>query len=208
MNFAIDTFPPERFGLVTGSRCSPLVPKKDAQKGQITLAKELAKERFFQHYDDVSTWQMEHGKMGEGFALQHYLQYFDPKIEVGEFGFEGDIGWSPDAVASDYGADWKCPTTLQNFLDYLTDGISDYEYNQAQLYMMGLKKDRWLVCAYLTETSRMNENGLRYPVKDKNRMILNEVKASQEWRDKFHSNLPFVVSKRDEYIQMYKLKFN
>jgi hypothetical protein len=207
MNFAIDTFPPERFGLVTGSRCSPLVPKRDAQKGQITLAKELAKERFFQHYDDASTWQTEHGKMSEGFALQHYLQYFDSKIEVGEFGFVGDVGWSPDAVASDYGADWKCPTTLQNFLDYLTDGISDYEYNQAQLYMMGLKKDRWIIGAYLAETSRMNDNGLRYPVKEQNRMIINEVKASQEWVDKFNSNLPFVTSKRDEYIEMYKLKF-
>jgi len=53
----------------------------------------------------------------------------------------------------------------------------------------------------------MTDNGLTYPLKDNQRMILVEVKKSDEWQEKFNSNLPFVVSKREEYIDMYKLKF-
>jgi len=141
MNFAIDKFTPERFGLITGSRCSPLVPIKDAQKGMITLAKELAKERYFSYYDEVSSWQMEHGEMGEHWAFEHYKQFYDANVQKGKFGFLGDVGWSPDAELPNYGVDFKCPTTLDNFLSYLTDGISKKEEDQCQLYMMGTKKD-------------------------------------------------------------------
>ena len=207
MNLAIDTLSSERYGLVTGSRCSSLVPKKDAQVGMITLAKQLAKEKYFRYWDEVSSWQMEHGNNAEVFAFEHFETYHDKDVKKGEFGFKGDIGWSPDAVCADYGVDFKAPTTLENFLDYLTDGISTYEYNQCQHYMMGLKLDRWLIAAFLIETQRMTDNGLTYPIAHPDRMILVEVKKSDEWQEKFHSNLPFVVGKREEYIEMYKLKF-
>lgn len=209
MDFAIDTFPPERFGLVTGSRCTPLVPAGDAKAGMITLAKELAKEKYFRTYDEVSTWQMDHGKMAEIHAFQYYMDHYDKSIKKGEFGFDGDVGWSPDAEheTDDYGIDWKAPTTLTNFLKYLTDGISDAEYNQSQLYMKGRDKGRWLIAAYLLETTKMSDNGLTYPVPQNKRMILTEVKRDMAWGIKFDKNLPFVVSKREEYIEMYKLKF-
>lgn len=210
MEFAIDTFPHERFGLVTGSRCTPLVPKRDAEAGMITLAKELAKEKYFRTYDEVSTWQMDHGKMAEIYAFQHYMDYYDSNIKKGEFGYEGDVGWTTDAEheTEDYGIDWKSPTTLTNYLKYLTDGISTDEYNQCQLYMKGTNKDRWLIAAFLTETQKMNENGLVYPVAKNKRMILCEVKRDWIWQEKFNKNLPFVVARREEYIEMYKLKFD
>lgn len=207
MNLAIDTFPIERFGLVTGSRCSPLVPVKDAKVGMITLAKELAKEKHFHFYDEVSSWQMDHGTMGEHFAFEHFVEFYDKEIQKGQFGFSENIGWSPDAEGGDYGVDFKCPTSLDNFLDYLTDGMSKKEYDQCQHYMMCRKKDRWVIAAYLLETQKMTDNGLTYPLPENQRMILVEVKKSTEWQEKFNSNLPFVVSKRDEYIDMYKLKF-
>lgn len=207
MSLAIDTFPKERFGRVTGSRCTPLVPTGDAKAGMITLAKELAKERVFEFYDEVGTWQMDHGDMGEFFAFTHFETYHDAEIEKGQFGFDGDVAWSPDAEGSDYGVDFKCPTTLKNYLDYLTDGISTAEYNQCQHYMMGRNKDKWLIAAFLVETQKMTDNGLTYPIQEKDRMIITEVKRDWLWQEKFKKNLPFVVSQREEFIEKYKLKF-
>jgi hypothetical protein len=207
MNFAIDTFPPERFGRVSGSRCSPLVPKRDAKVGMITLAKELASERYFQTFAEVSTWQMEHGKMAQHFAHEHYKTYFDDKVQDGVYGSEGELSWSTDAELTDYGIDYKAPTSLDKFNDYLFDGISDYEFNQAQFYIMKRKKPIWLICPYLIEHQKMTDNGLTYPIPEKQRMLIIEVKESKEWQDKFYSNLPFVIEQRDTFIEMLKLKF-
>lgn len=208
MILAADIFPEHRFGLVTGSRCSSLVPKKSAEVGQNTLAKKLANEMYFKFYDETSTWQTEHGKMAEEFAHEHFIKYHDKSIEKGQFVMRGDIGGSPDAVTTSYGVDYKSPTSLENWLDYLYDGISDYEFNQCQHYMNLTGLDRWLIAAYLCETNFMSDNGLIYPVKEKDRMILVEVKQSHEWVDKFNLNLPKVIQKRNDYLEMLKLKFN
>ena len=207
MNFAIDTFPPERFGRISGSRCSPLVPKRDAKAGMITLAKKLASERYFQTFAEVNTWELEHGKMGEHFAHEHFKKYHNAYIQKGVYGFDGELSWSTDAECEEYGADYKCPTTLDKFNDYLFDGISDYEYNQSQFYMMVRKLSKWLVCPYLIETERMTDNGLTYPIPENQRMLIIEVKPDQEWRDKFWSNHDFVIEQRNIYIEMLKLKF-
>jgi len=207
MILAIDIFPPERFGLVTGSRCSSLVPKRSAEVGQRTLAKQLANEKFFQFYDEMNTWQTEHGKMAEHFAHEHFIKYHDAYIEKGRWISEGDCGGSTDAEAKDYGVDYKSPTTLENWTEYLYDGISDKEHNQCQLYMKLTKKDRWLIGAYLTETQKMNDNGLTYPVKEENRMIIIEVVSDKSWVEKFESNLPNVIEIRDHCLEMLKLKF-
>lgn len=207
MSLAIDTFPKERFGRVSGSRCTPLVPKRDAKVGMITLAKKLAKERFFETYDEVSTWEMEHGKMGEFWAFDHFQKYHDENIQKGVFGHDKDTAWSTDAELPDYGIDYKCPTTLDGFLNYLFDGISDYEYNQAQMYMWKREKPKWVIAPFLMETQRMTDNGLKYPVLERDRMILIEVFPDQDWINKFESNLPFVIEQRDSFIEMLKLKF-
>lgn len=206
MELATDIFPPERFGRVSGSRCGPLVPLKDAKKGMITLAKKLAKERYYQFYDEVSTWEMEHGKLNEPMAHEHFKKYFDKKICKGHSGFEGELAWSTDAEGIDYGVDYKCPTSLEKFNEYLFEGISDYEYNQAQFYMMKRNLSRWYVCPFLAETLRMSDYGLIYPEKEENRMLPIEVLPSDEWREKFWSNLPFVVENRDTYIEILKAK--
>jgi hypothetical protein len=207
MNFAIDTFPPERFGRISGSRCSPLVPKRDAKAGMITLAKQLASERYFQVFEETSTWQMEHGKMAEHWAHEHFKEYHDADIQKGVYGHEGELSWSTDAQATDYGVDYKAPTSLDKFNDYLFDGISDYEFNQAQFYMMTTKKDKWLVCPFLIETERMTDNGLTYPIPTRQRMLIIEVLPDLVWREKFWSNYDFVIGQRDQYIEMLKIKF-
>jgi hypothetical protein len=207
MSLAIDIFPKERFGRVSGSRCTPLVPKRDAKAGMITLAKQLAKERFFGFYDEVSTWQMDHGKMGEFWAFEHFQKYHNEAIEKGVFGSDNDTAWSTDAELPEYGVDFKCPTTLDGYLNYLFDGISDYEYNQAQFYMHKRNKPKWVIAPFLIETQKMTENGLVYPIKEAERMILIEVLPDQAWRDKFESNLPFVIEERNNFIEMLKLKF-
>jgi hypothetical protein len=207
MNLAIDTFPPERFGRVSGSRCTPVVPKRDAKTGMITLAKELAKERFFGFYDEASTWQMEHGKMGEYWAFEHFKEHYNEAIEKGVFGHDTDTAWSTDAELPEYGVDFKCPTTLDGFLNYIFDGISDYEYNQCQFYMYKRNKPKWVIAPFLIETQKMTDNGLTYPIASHERMVLIEVYPSQEWRDKFELNLPFVIEQRDTFLEMLKLKF-
>jgi hypothetical protein len=205
MLLATDTFPQERFGLVTGSRCSSLVPKRSADVGQRTLAKWLAKERVFEFHDERNTWQTEHGKLAEQFAFEHYEKYFDNQITKGRWIAKGDIGGSTDAEADAYGVDFKCPTSLQGWLDYL-EGIDDDQYNQAQLYMVLTGKPKWVIASYLIETQFMTDNGLVYPVEESKRMILNEVEASAEWVEKFNSNLPKVVELRNEYIELYKTR--
>lgn len=207
MNFAIDTFPKERLGRISGSRCSPLVPAIDAKKGMVTLAKQLASERYFGVFAETSTWQMEHGTMAEHFAHEHFLKYYDKDIERGSFGYKDELAWSTDAEGRGYGVDYKAPTTLDNFNDYLFDGLSDYEKNQAQFYMMVRGVDRWLVCPYLTETQRMTDNGLTYPIKDDHRMMVIEVSVDKCWQEKFWSNHDFVINERDTFIQMLSLQF-
>jgi len=208
MNFAIDTFPPERFGLVTGSICTPLFPKRSAEVGQRSLAKKLANQMYFRHYDEVSTWQMEHGKMAESFAFNYYLDNFDTKLELGHWYMKDDIGGSTDAEAETYGVDFKCPTSLEKWLDYMYEGISDQEYNQCQMYIHLTGKPLWKICAYLMETQFMTENGLTYPVSEDRRMIVVEVHKSIEWVEKLYKNLPKVIGMRNEFYETLKLNFD
>jgi len=208
MNLAKDIFTNERFGLITGSRCSPLVPKKSADVGQRTLAKQLAKEVVFEFYDEQSTWQTEHGQINEEFAMDHFMTYYDDSIKKGRWIKKGEIGGSTDAESKEYGVDFKCPTTLEGWLNNCYEGVKTEYYNQCQLYMILTDKDKWLVCNYLIETQRMNDNGIRYPIEEVKRMIIQEVKRDNEWIEKFNENLPKVVEMRNEYISILKSKFN
>lgn len=207
MNFAIDTFPEERFGLVTGSICTPLFPKRSAEVGQRNLAKKLANQMYFKFYDEVSTWQMEHGKMAESFAFNYYFDNFD-NIELGKWRMDGYIGGSTDAEAETYGVDFKCPTSLEKWLDYMYEGISEQEYNQCQMYMHLSGKDLWKICAFLLETQFMSDNGLVYPVDHTRRMIVVDVHQDQAWVDKLYQNLPKVITMRNEFLETLKQQFD
>ena len=207
MNFAIDTFPEERFGLVTGSICTPLFPKRSAEVGQRNLAKKLANQMYFKFYDEVSTWQMEHGKMAESFAFNYYFDNFD-NIELGKWRMDGHIGGSTDAEAETYGVDFKCPTSLEKWLDYMYEGISEQEYNQCQMYMHLSGKDLWKICAYLLETQFMSDNGLVYPVDHTRRMIVVDVHQNPAWVDKLYQNLPKVITMRNEFFETLKHQFD
>lgn len=212
MNFAIDKFDPRRFGLITGSKVSPLVPKRSADVGRASLAKELATEKYFRFYDEVSTWQTEHGDMAEYWAREHYTKHYGelkgPRficINENEGGTIDDE--SVDAQGNPYGIDFKSPTSLNNWLSYLFDGISDKEYNQCQHYLHLTGYKYWYICAFLLETKFMEESGLTYPVPTEKRMIRIKVEPSQEWLDKYNDALPFVVSERDRYYELLKKHF-
>jgi hypothetical protein len=118
------------------------------------------------------------------------------------------MGGTTDAETLTYGVDFKCPTSLEKWLDYIHDGISTEQYNQCQLYMKLTGFDTWKICAFLLETTRMSDNGDIYPIPYEKRMVIIDVKADQEWNDKFDSNLPEVIRMRDEYLETLKNKFS
>ncbi len=208
MHLAADTFPKERFGLITGSRCSVLFPDRgDGAVGKKTYAKSLANEKYFSYYDEVSTWQMEHGTMGEHFAYLHFQQYIDRTIFKGDFISDGYYGGSPDYEVLEYGIDFKCSTSLNKWLDYFHLPVSKDQFHQCQMYMFLRKKDLWKIGAFLTETQFMNDNGLTYPVPEDKRMILKDVPKDPTWEERLKESAPKVIEMRDEFYSKLKVKF-
>lgn len=199
----------ERFGLVTGSKCHVLFPLRgDAEVGKRTYAKTLANEMFFQFYDEKGTWQTEHGKMAEHFAMLHYQKYINENIVKGDWIKEGDCGGSIDAELPDRIVDFKCPTTLNGWLDYLHEPLSKEQVNQLQMYMFLQKKDKAEIAAYLCETQFMSDNGLVYPVPEEQRMIIVNVEKDPTWEPKLKVALPPLIEMRDTFYKILKLKFN
>lgn len=200
-------FNPERFGLVTGSRCTPLVPIKSAEVGQKTLARELASEMFFKFYDEVSTWQTDHGVFAEEHAFDYYKTKHDPEVKQGRWVSNGMCGGSIDAEGFDYVLDFKCPTSLNNWLDYIHKGISKDQENQMQMYMYLTGHNKAIIAAYLIETQRMADNGILYPVTADKRMLLITVEKDPNWIIKLKENLPNVIKWRNEYLEVLQNKF-
>ena len=205
---AFGTFPKKRFGLVTGSRCSVLFPLKgDGKVGKRTYAKQLAQQKFFQFYDEMSSRATEHGKMAEHFAFLHYQTYIDPTIEQGRFIDIGECGGSTDAETKTKVIDFKCPVTLQGWLDYY-DGLDKEQIDQLEMYMWLTGKDEAEIAAYLIETQWMTDQGLTYPVPDEKRMIIVPVTKDPTWETRLKTELPGIIALRDEYIERYTKLFN
>lgn len=208
MLLAIDTFSMERFGLVTGSKCSVLFPLKGEGKvGQRTYAKTLANEMFFQFYDEKGTWQTEHGKMAEHWAFLHYEKYFGANITQGEWVKKGDCGGTTDALLPDRGVDFKCPTTLNGWLDYIHEPLSKEQKDQCQMYMYLTGLPLWEIAAYLIETQFMTDNGLTYPVPEEKRMIIVPVERDPTWEERLNMVLPSIVGLRNEFLEKLKIAF-
>lgn len=208
MDLAIDKFDSRRFGLITGSKCSVLFPDRgDGLVGKTSYAKELASQKYHKYYDEFSTWEMEHGNMAEHEAYDYFKSRFDKTCQKVDFVLNGDFGGTADAVCNDYGVDFKAPTSLLKWEDYLFEGISKQQYHQCQMYMWLYDKKRWVIAAYLTETLRMGEHGLTYPVKEENRMILVEVEKDDEWVDKLKLNSQIVIEKRELFYKQLENHF-
>lgn len=208
MNLAIDTFPDERFGLVTGSKCTVMFPLKGSgEVGMTTYAKQLANQKFFKFYDEKGGWQTEHGKMAEHFAFIHYETHFGELTE-GRFISSGECGGSTDAETIDTIIDFKSPTSLETWLDYLYFPLDKSQVDQLQMYMMLTKKPKARICAYLTETNFMNDNGLTYPVAEDKRMIVIDVAKDETWEERLKEPLKFVIEKRDEFIKILENQFS
>lgn len=202
-DLATDKFPTERLGLITGSACSVLLPKRSAEKGVDTYARMLAMQKTFSHYDEISSWQMEHGNYAEYHAMNHYKQYHDKSAFKPEFVKDGVFGGSADCLTDTSGVDFKCPTTMQTWLNYLIDGISYEQECQCQMYMMLYKRDTWFIAAYLLETLRMGEVGLQYPVKEEKRMILIKIEKDPNFETKIKLIAPSVIEARDSYCEIF-----
>jgi len=208
MEFAIDTFPVDRFGLVTGSKCSVMFPLKgDGKVGMTTYAKQLANQKFFQFYDERGGWQTEHGKMAESFAFIDYENKFE-ELKQGRFISKGNCGGSTDAETDDYILDFKSPVTLEGWLDYLYFPLDKSQVDQLQMYMYLTGKKKAKICAYLTETNFMNDNGLTYPVPNDKRMIIVDVTKDETWEERLKEPLKFVIEKRDEFIKKLEKQFS
>ena len=199
----------ERYGLVTGSKCGVLFPLKgDGLVGIRTYAKHLATSMYFRFWDEQGSWQTEHGKMAEYHAFIHYQQYVDENITAGGWHRIGDCGGSTDAeVPGVRGVDFKCPVTLEGWLNYLTKGISRDEECQAKMYCYLTGLPKWEIAAYLCETTRMSDNGLTYPVPEEKRMIRVKVYKDAEWEAELLEEVPHVIRLRDEFITKFKQHF-
>lgn len=207
-NFSIDILSPDRLGKVTASRCDVLFPARDAKKGIDNLAWELANEYLFGYTDTVSTWQTEHGLNNEYHAEKHYEQYYggfgsrpDPIID-----HANQIAGSPDYldITHNCGCDWKCPTSYANWSEWMRPGfeLSKNYYYQAQFYMFITGATLWKVCAYLTETLKMVDNGLVYPITEEKRMIVIPVEPDKVFFDSLIERVRPVIEKRNEYIEV------
>jgi hypothetical protein len=202
MELAIDKFHPDRLGKITGSKCSVLFPKRSASVGIDTYARQLASELYFKFYDERSTWQTEHGNYNENEAFHYYQERFSKTIEFGSFKSKGDCAGTSDAIDIDMGIDFKCPTSLEMWLNYLYEGISNQQYNQGQMYCYIFDKPVWRFCAYLTETQKMTDFGLTYPVHQDKRMIFIDVKADSNWVNKLNIEAPKLIQLRDHYYNI------
>lgn len=203
-----DIFPPERFGLITGSKCSILFPKRSAEVGQKAYAKQLAQNMFFRFYDDSGSWRTEHGHFAESSAHEFYTDHFDKSAQY-QPGFKhlDNFGGSADALTEQAGIDYKCPTSLAAWLDYLYEGISPEQYHQAQMYMFLYDRPKWNICAFLLETQRMADAGITYPVEYSQRMLICEVEREEGWSDKLYANSVNVIKWRDEFYERLKFEF-
>lgn len=208
MQISNDKFPKERNGLITGSKCSVLFPEKGSGKaGQLTYAKELAAQRFFNYFESGGSWQTEHGDMNEHSAFEFYKSNHDFSIEKGTFVQDGNFGGSADALCYSHGVDFKCPTSLQKWLDYLFVGIDKQQYHQCQMYMWLFKKPLWKVAIYLTETKWMDDTEQQYPVSADQRMIIVEVPKEEGWDDTLIENSQYTIEQRDLHVELLKQKF-
>lgn len=208
MNFAIDKFSIERFGLITGSECDVLFTEKgNGEVGKRSYAKKLANQLFFKHYDEKSTRDTEHGDMAEHFAFIHYQQYYGADLKEGRWIKKGYCGGNTDAELSDRVIDFKCPTSLDKWLSYLHDGIDKQQRYQCQMYMYLTGHDLAELCAYLTETQFMNDNGLTYPVPEEKRMIITEVKKNPSFEDSLLAQVPSIIAMRNVYMETLQKTF-
>lgn len=203
-----DKFTDERFGLITGSKVSVLFPKKSAEVGQRTYAKQLANQLFFKYYDEVGSWQTEHGTLSEQSALEYFQNFYNKDAFKPEFISKGNYGGSADCITSSFGIDFKCPTTLQTWLDYIHEGISDEQFHQCQMYMMLYNMDRWKICAFLLETTRMSDVGITYPVPYEKRMIVIDVQRDDNWAVELDIRSLKIIRMRDEFLEVLKTNFN
>lgn len=209
MQLAIDTFDKERFGLITGSKCTVMFPLKgNGLIGMRSYGKKLANEMFFQFYDEKTNWQTEHGKMAEHFAFIHYQEIYSEDIEIGRWIKKGECGGTTDAEIKDVkGIDFKCSTTLENWLEYLYEDIDMGQQDQCQMYMYLTGLPQWEIAAYLVETSFMSDNGLTYPVPESKRMIIKTIDKDPEWEGNLIEKTPIVINFRNEFIEKLKGKF-
>lgn len=201
-------FDERRFGLITGSKCSVLFPKRSAEAGQRSYARQLANQLYFKFYDEIETWQMGHGKDNEPNAYIYYKDNFDKSaVHKPEFALKGDCGGSGDCLGDYAGVDFKCPTTLEKWLEYLHEGVDEQQYHQAQMYMYLYDKPEWRVCAYLTETQKMTEWGITYPVPQDKRMIIRKIEPEPGWVERLESTAPKIIEMRDSFFEQLKSHF-
>jgi hypothetical protein len=209
MNNPNDTFDPQRYGLITGSKCSVLFPKRSAEVGQRQYAKELANNMFFRYYDNSGGRHTEHGNNNEYNAWEHYVQHHDQTaVYQPDFKRVDFWGGQADCVSDTAVVDFKCPTSLGGWLDFMHEPISSDYYYQGQMYMMLYDKPKCIFAAYLIETTWMETIGQSYPVPEHQRMILVEVTREEGWKEKLEAITPKIIAMRDEFYNKLKTQFN
>lgn len=212
---ANDKFAPERLGKINASECHVLFTDtgnvtENLTQGQKTYARQLAIQLYFKFYDDVYNWRLEHGELCETSGVEYLQQYHDNtvvKLEKSDYKFIGDIGGGGDALGIKKGYDIKAPTSLKDWVAYITDGITKQQFHQGQMYMEQYNRDTWVFAAFLMETTFMANEGLQYPVDYDKRMILVEVPRLDGWIEKLNKKVPQLIELRNEYYNQLVEQF-
>lgn len=202
-------FDTRRSGKITASQVHILFPKRDNPKTKETYAKHLANEMFFGEIQQGETWQTEHGNDAEYHANNYFTQFYDFNVNFKpEFICKGEFGGTPDAISTTYGIDYKCPTSLEKWLDYIHEGIDHQQWHQCQMYMWLTGLKHWKICAFLIENKFMSEQSINYPVPYENRMIVIDVPCDENWANDIQEKAQPIIEMRDKYFNNLKLAFN
>jgi hypothetical protein len=192
-------FDQRRIGKITASQVHILFPKRDNKKTQETYAKHLANEMRFGEIQSTESWQTKHGNDAEYHANNYFTEHYEFQVEFKPQFFEkGEFGGTPDAITEFYGIDYKCPTNLTKWLDYLHEGIDDQQYHQSQMYMWLTGKKLWKICVFLIENEFQAEP---YNVEQDKRMIIIDIPYDETWSNDLSERSEYVLRKRDEYYQ-------
>lgn len=192
----------KRYGRITGSKADVLFPKRSNPATQETYAKELARGMYFEFRDEVNTWQTNHGHYGEVIAMQEYQKSYPLAYKPDFEPLGDDFGGSADCLIpmEDFGVDFKCPTSMEKWLEYL-EGCDHQQERQAQMYMLLYKKDKWKILAFLTETERMINDGVFYPVPSDKRFIEVVIEKDPTFEEELYKRAKPLLKKRDEEYQ-------
>lgn len=114
-----------------------------------------------------------------------------------------NCGASPDVVVNDAEPlDIKCPTTIDNYLEQISETKNQYYY-QSQMQMMALNAEVGYLCYYLTRKEEWGSEWREYDMPLEDRYKINVYRRNAEAEDKILSAVEKAAPLRDILVQKF-----